>query len=495
MKSPEQERHLLSKSTFMMGLQCPKRLWLYRKRPELRPEVSEAQQLVYERGTNVGLLAQQLFPGGLDASPDEPYQYPASVKQTFNWIRKGETVIYEAAFQHNRVMAALDILVKKNGKWYAYEVKSTKEVKPQHIQDAALQYYVITQAGLPLADISIVHINPEYVRQGKLNIKELFTPVSIKKEVLKLQTQIGEQIEKGKEILQLKKEPVQDIGPHCFDPYTCEFQGHCWSHIPEPSVFDLTRLNGNKKFELYYEGVVSLEQLPKGYRLSTTQQLQVKAYLENYTHIEPEPIKKWLKQLQYPLYFMDFETFMPAVPLYDDTYSYQQLPFQFSVHRQAKPGGPAEHIDYLGHPATDPRPEFIKQLLEATKGKGTVLVYSSFEAARLRELKQDFPRHKKSIDALLDRIVDLLTPFQKKWYYHPSMNGSASIKDVLPALVPELNYDELLVGDGHSAMAAFESLLTTKDTAQTEQIRTALLAYCKLDTWAMVKLLEKLVDS
>ncbi len=493
MIAPEKSRHLLSKSTFMMGFQCPKRLWLYKNKPELRPEISDAQQMVFTKGTNTGLLAQQLFPGGKDATPVDYFSYPAAIKQTHDWINNGETIIYEPAFQYNRVMAAMDILVYKKGRWHAYEVKASTEVKEQFITDAALQYYVITNAGLTLADISIIHLNRDYVRQGPLDLEQLFKIVSIKKEVLALQEDIKAWVAENKKTLLLKTEPKKDIGPHCSDPYECEFMDHCWGHIPDISVFNLTRLNGDKKFDLYYSGVLELHQLPEGYSLTTSQELQVKAHLENYIHIEQDNMRDWLSQLKYPLFFMDFETFMPAVPIYNNSRSYQQIPFQFSVHQQSTEDGPVTHLAFLGEPETDPREAFIVQLIVATKGKGSVLVYNkAFECTRLKELQDLFPQHARDIDRILNRIIDLMEPFQKKWYYTPEMNGSYSIKSVLPALVPELSYNDLEIGEGGTAMAAFEGLLNIKDDTEKQKIRNALLEYCKLDTEAMVRILEKL---
>jgi CRISPR/Cas system-associated exonuclease Cas4 (RecB family) len=493
MKIPPTERHLLSKSTFMMGQQCSKRLWLYRKRPDLAAELSASQEMVFEKGTDVGKLARELFRGGKDASPIDPFHYPEAIQQTYKWVQAGEAVIYEAAFQSDGVMAALDILVNKKGKWNAYEVKSSVEVKDQHIRDAALQYYVMTNSGLLVNDIYIVHINKEYTRKGALDLKLLFTMVSVRKEVLALQKEIQKQIENYKKILQLTKEPVNDIGPHCSDPYDCEYTDHCWKHIPEVSVFNLTRMRGDKKFELYYKGIIEFHHLPDGFSLTAAQELQVKAHRENYTHIEVKMMKEWLKQLKYPLYFMDFETFTPAAPLYDNTRPYQQIPFQFSVHVQSKPGTELEHYAYLGKPENDPRPEFLKQLIVATKGKGCILVYNkAFEATRLKELQEDFPKYSGEIDKILNRLIDLMEPFQKKWYYTASMNGSYRIKSVLPALVPEMSYDEMEIGEGGTAMAAFEGLLKMTDEAEKKKIRNALLEYCKLDTMAMVKILEKL---
>ncbi len=440
------------------------------------------------------MLARQLFPDGKDATPSDPFHYAEAVHQTRAWIDAGETVIFEAAFQHNRVLAAIDILVKHRGRWYAYEVKSSTEVKDYHLTDTALQYHVITQSGLPLQDMFVIHLNKSYVRQGELDLRALFTKESVKQSVLEAQAGMPARLEELKALLQKRTEPVTDIGPHCSDPFECEFTGHCWSHVPSPSVFDLTRLHTEKKFDLYQQGILHLEHLPVDYPLSDSQRLQVRGHLEGYLHIDTPAIRNWLSGLRYPLCYMDFETFMPGVPLYNGSRPYQQIPFQFSVHRQEKQQGDLVHHAWLGEPETDPRPDFIKELLSATTGKGSVLVYNKgFEDTRLRELQEDFPEHAAAIAHLRDRLVDLMVPFQQKWYYHPDMNGSYSIKQVLPALVPEMSYDDLEIGEGGTAMAAFEGILHITDPIQREHIRKSLLEYCGLDTLAMVKLLMQLI--
>lgn len=486
-------RHILSKSTFLRGCQCSKRLWLYKKQPDLTAELTAGQQMVFEKGTDVGLLARQLFPGGKDASPIDHFHYPEAIQYTGELVQAGETIIYEAAFQYDKVMAALDILVNNKGNWFAYEVKSSTEIKDYQLTDAALQYYVMTSSGLVIEDFFIIHINNEYVRKGDLDLKQLFRIVSVKKEVLSLQKDIPNKIKEFKNVLQSTIEPVKDIGPHCSDPYDCEFIDHCWKHIPEVSVFDLSRLKSDKKFELYYKGIIEFHHLPEGFSLTSAQELQVKAHLRDYLHIEADNIRDWLKQLKYPLCFMDFETFMPAVPLYQNSSPYQHIPFQFSVHIQETPEAVLRHFEFLGAPENDPRPDFIKKLVDATKGNGSILVYNkAFEAGRLKELQEDFREYSTQIDKILGRLVDLMEPFQKKWYYSPEMNGSYSIKKVLPALVAELSYDEMQIGEGGTAMAAFEGLLKVTDESEKEKIRKALLDYCKLDTLGMVKIQEKL---
>lgn len=487
-------RHILSKSTFIKGCQCPKALWLYKHQPDLRAAVSNSQQAIFDQGTSVGKLAEQLFPGGVDARPVDTYSYQQSVVDTFNYVKEGHKVIYEAAFQYDQVLAALDILVQKRGKWHAYEVKSSTSVKDTFLQDAALQYYVITQAGLPLVDFSIVYINNEYERYGELDIEQLFTVESVLEQILELQPQIGAKIPELKEVVKLKASPERAIGPHCSDPYGCDFMDHCWQHIPEDSVFDLRGHGaGARSFELYEQGILHLKDIPDDYHLNSSQALQVQCHKSGEAHIDQQALTEFLDQLEYPLYFMDFETYQVAVPEWDGTRPYQQMPFQYSVHRQDNPGAALTHFEWLAPSGADPRKAFLSNLLAALGTEGSILVYNAaFENSRLNDLAYWFPRKAAAIEALQERMVDLMSPFRSKHYYLPAMKGSYSIKQVLPALVPHMNYDELEIGNGGDASTSYYQLQFEKDALVVEQTRAALLRYCAMDTEAMVRVLEEM---
>ncbi len=486
--------YTLTESTYMKGIQCPKSLYLYNNHKELSDHDAAAEQAAFNKGIKVGPLARQLFAGGKDVSPSVTGSYHNAIPQTRQWGGQKEKVIYEAAFLFNKVLVAVDIPVNRSGKWTAYEVKSSTEVKEQHITDAAVQCYVTVNSGLYLEDFSIIHINNGYERQHMLDYSGLFRINLVKEEIVAQQEITKTQLINCRKVLQLKDMPVNGIGVHCSDPYAGEFTRHSWQHMPDVSVFDLCRLPVIKKFELYNNRIIRFDQLVADYALTPAKALQVKAYLEHNTHIDVPVIPQWVTQLTYPLGFMDFETFMPAIPLYYKSRPYQHIPFQFSVHIQQNPDSAVNHAAFLGYPERDPRPAFIKALIKSTVNCNTILVYNkAFETGRLKELQQHFPEYSGKIQHILDKIIDLMEPFQKKWYYTASMNGSYSIKVVLPALVPELSYKDLNIGDGGSAMAAFEGMLNMDDAEEKEKIRTALLEYCKLDTWGMVGILEKLL--
>ena len=485
--------HLLSKSSFLKGIQCEKHLYLYKYHYKWKDPVSEAQQAIFDRGTNVGKLAQDLFSGGIDVAPPNPFQYTKSAQLTQQKIEEGEKSFYEASFIYDEVLVAVDILVKSGKKWKIYEVKSSTSISETYILDAAVQYYVLKNSGLDIADIYIVYINNQYVRQGELKIKGLFTVQSVLDLVIEQQGIIEEKIERFKTVLKTKAIPEINIGPQCNDPYACAFLGHCWNGIPEYSIFNISGLKTEKKFELFNSGIIKIEDIPEDYKLSSNQRIQVDGEINKKTIIDKKGIKEFLDSLSYPLYFMDFETFMPAVPLYDDSRPYQQIPFQYSLHYREDPNSDLKHFEFLADGKGDPRIPFIENLLRDTEGDGDILVYNlSFEMGRLKEIARDFPQSANDIEERLTRIRDLMLPFQKKYIYKPSMQGSYSIKKVLPAIVPDLSYEELEIAEGGAAMNAFESLVYETHPEKIKETRKNLLDYCKMDTLAMVEILKML---
>ena len=487
--------HLLSKSSFIKGLQCEKHLYLYKYYYDQMDELSDMQKAIFKRGTNVGELAQKLFPGGVLAAKGDPPKYDAALKRTKELINGDPQIIYEAAFMFNEVLSIADIVVIEKGGMKVYEVKSSTSISETYINDAALQYYVISNLGMRVKDFSIIYINNQYVRKNKLNLEELFITESVLKLILPLQKSVKENVEKFKKMLVRKKMPDIDIGEHCHNPYTCAFFDYCRKHIPENTIFDFSGMHLTKKYELYRDGILSLDDVPQDYQLNKNNKLQLDVYRTGKPLIDKKAIKNVLFDLNYPLCFMDFETFQPAVPLFDNSKPYQQIPFQYSVFIKKDKSSEAQHFEFLAEPGEDPRKKFIENLIKVTKGKGDVLVYNkTFEITRLNEIARDFAEYADEIEKLISRIKDLMVPFQKKYYYAPEMKGSYSIKAVLPALVPELSYDELEINEGGLASIAYESLQTETDLMFIAEIKQQLLEYCKLDTLGMVRILEKLEE-
>ena len=486
------EKHKLSKSTFIRGLQCTKSLYLYKNFINLRDTLSQEKKALFNRGNSVGVLAQQIFPNGIDATPHKSYDYLQAVSLTHSLIASGVEVIYEAAFQANGVLAILDILVKKEGKWYGYEVKSSAKISNTYILDGSLQYYVITNAGIELEDFSIVNINTKYIRRGGVNVHELFKITSIKKEVSEKQKFIEKKTEELFSVSSSDLMPDIKIGEQCFFPYSCDFMGQCWKNVPKKSVFEVAGISKLEQFNLYNSGIKLISEIPKQNELNEHANLQLESLKTNTVIVNKEVIKQFFDRLVYPLKFIDFETFMPAIPLYNETHPYENIPFQFSCHELSE-SGHINHVEFLAESGIDPRKEFLLNILKVTLGEGSILVYDALmEKGVLNNLIEKFPEYKNEIQQRIIRIVDLMKPFQEKAYYHPLFKGSFSIKNVLPAIDPELNYYDLPISSGSIAMIAFEKLQTETDIFKIAETRDALLEYCKMDTLAMVKIFEAL---
>ena len=338
-----------------------------------------------------------------------------------------------------------------------------------------------------------MHINNQYVRQGALDVHGLFSVQDITAAVIERQPLIQQQVAAMRSMLQADM-PCIDIGPHCSDPYDCQFMGTCWKHVPENSVFSL-RGHGVDKFNLYRQGIVSMEDIPLDI-LPRDQLLQVDGTLHKKDSIDTAAIQDFLGTLRYPLCFLDFETtYMTPVPLYDGTRPYQPVPFQFSAHVLEHAGAKMQHLEYLAPAGADPRANFLQALLEAVPADACIVVYNqAFEKRILGYLREWFPQHAQRIDAMIEGMVDLMEPFRRKDVYLWPMQGSYSIKEVLPALVPELSYDALGINNGEMASSAWLALAQENDSEKVATVRAQLREYCGLDTMAMVRILERLKE-
>ena len=481
----------LSKSLFIRGLQCHKSLYLQKYHPERKGEVSDEQEALFQVGFEVGEYAKQLFPGGIEI-PYEENNYAGQVEKTRAEIDKGITTIYEAAFSYDNVFVKVDILHKGPKGWEIYEVKSSTEVKEVHLNDIAVQHYVVKGSGIKFSSASIVHINNEYMKQGTVEVDKLFAKEDVTKEVTVRQRTVKRELAKIRDMLN-GEIPVVDIGPHCDDPYECDFKGHCWRHIPENSVFSL-RGRGVDKFALYKKGIVRIGDIAID-KLNNGQRMQVEAFLGKRAFIDPKAIKEFLDTIWYPLCFLDFETFQTPLPLYDNTWPYQQVPFQYSLHYLESPDAAMRHYEYLAEPNVDPVDKFLDSLIGQVPDGACVVAYNkTFETRVFNKVAPYFPKYRDSIAVIVQNMRDIAVPFRTKAYYSWLMKGSYSLKDVLPAMVPGLGYDGMEIADGGMAMDAYFAMCASDNPVEIEKIRKALLEYCRLDTLAMVRLYVKLKE-
>ena len=483
-------RAYLSNSLLIRGHQCRKSLWLYKNQPELRNEISDTQQTFFQSGTNIGRLAQQLFPGGVEV-PYDGLTHEQQLELTRSELDKGSETIYEATFQHDAIFVKADILHHGERGWEIYEVKSSTGIKDVHLFDAAIQYHVLTGAGLNIGSIFIVYINNDYRRCGDLDIQQLFSIAEVSEQVQELRPCVRDEVAAQRNML-AGTQPTIDIGKQCSDPYPCDFKSHCWQHIPVDSVFDL-RERGVDKFALYRQGIVQQAEIPLE-TLNYRQRFQVESTLLQRDHLHQVGVKEFLDSLWFPLCFLDFETVNPAIPLFDDCRPYRRMPFQYSLHIQNSPGAELLHFEYLAEPAIDPRLELLDTLLNKIPDNACIIAWNqSFEIGVMRELAELFPHHADRIERMVENFRDLMLPFKDRDIYLWQAKGSYSIKPILPLLVPELSYKSLDgVANGGDAMEAYYRMSNTGDKREQAQIRKELLAYCKLDTEAMVRILEKI---
>lgn len=483
----------LSKSQFIRGLQCPKSLYLLKYHPELREEPKAAQEMAYETGYEVEDYALQIFPDGIEIPFDED-DFNAQFHRTRDALDKVDT-LYGASFKHDNLMARVDILKRDGNRWDIYEVKSSTSVKDYYINDIAFQYYVLKNAGLPVGKSFVVYINNQYVRQGDIEVDKLFTIENLTDTILEKQPFIEDEIRRLRKMLR-GAIPDLPIGPHCDDPYECDFANYCWKDVQEGSVLDLKyeRSAPFSKWELYEKGFLKMTDVPED-MLGPIQKIQVECFRNGTPHIDKEEIEKFISNLWYPVYYLDFETIMTAIPPFDGTRPYQQIPIQYSIHYQAKPEGTIEHLEYLANPGVDPRRDIAEGLSRVIPEDACVVVYhKSFETKILRELADTFPEHSRKLYKIIDNIRDLLEPFKYFACYYPEMGNSASLKAVVPALIPDFSYDDLEVQDGSMAMDAYWQMCMAEDEAEKDRIRHGMLEYCKRDTFVMVKLVEKLKE-
>ena len=485
----------LSKSLYVRGLQCEKSLWLKKKKPGVLQAPDDGAQAIFDTGTSVGELACELFSGGerIEYTGD----FNAQIVKTKELIGRGTKVIYEATFCFDGILVMVDILRIYDDGLVINEVKSSTSVKEVYIDDASIQYYVISSLGYKVSGVNIIHIDNSYVRGEKLELEKLFHTEDVTEQIMQKQAEIPQILNKFEEILSKNVEPEVDIGPHCSDPYNCDAWEYCWCEqrgIPEYSVFNISRLRSDKKFELYKSGVVKFEDIKDIDKFNASQQIQIRSELSKEQIIDKEAIKEFLDTLSYPLYHLDFETFQQAVPEFVGLRPYEQIPFQFSIHKDDGKGN-LEHFEFLAEVGADPRYELALNLIKFIPQDACVLAYNMiFEKRVIRQLALNYSQISSELMAIHDNIKDLMAPFASKSYYHPKMQGSYSIKYVLPALVSEFEsaYKDLnLIHNGGEAMQAYEAM-AHMSADEREAYKKSLLAYCKLDTLAMVKVLEKL---
>ncbi len=478
----------LSKSKFMSGRQCPKKLWWEVHEPNAPELVATAdQQTVYDRGHEVGELARTYVPGGILI--DLPYyETQKRVEATARALDAGAPVIYEACFIADDVFVAVDILERNGDRFTLAEVKSTLRAKKVHIPDVAIQLHVVRRSGLQVERAEVMHLNREcrHPDLSNLFVREDVTPLLVD-ELRAAPARIDA-------LHAVLAGPLPEVatGPHCNAPYPCPFVGRCWPAQPEHHISTLHAIRATKAVQLEGEGYRTLLDLPEDFEASGPAMRQIQSVRLGRLVVEPG-LREALECLTPPIAFLDFETVNPVVPAWPGCSPFQSVPVQFSCH--VLDNGQLTHHAWLAEGPGDPRDAIARAMIDACAGARTAIAYNaSFEQTGIRKLAEALPHLAPELLALSASIRDLLA-IVRDHVYHPDFQGSFSIKSVLPALVPGPWYDGLQIQDGGTASAALEALLLGGDALSAEErlaLRQQLQRYCEMDTLAMVKLYERL---
>jgi hypothetical protein len=482
----------LSKSKLIAFRQCPKRMWLEVHRPDLRIDDSSAQGR-FEAGHQVGALAQTQYPDGVLIAPDN--NLTQALKDTkAELARSPRRVLFEATFQAADILVRADLLIPTKKGWHMVEVKSSTSVKDYHLEDAAIQTWVAKQAGLTVSNTSLQVIDSSWTYPGGNNYSGLLRVEALDESIGPIQPEVPNWIAAAQKIAG-SAEPAVKMGSQCNSPFACGFQEYCLS-LTKPVKFPISwlpNLHHTKRAKFEAAGFSDLRHIDVA-DLSEKQQRVWQATVQGEVYFEPLS-KSEAKLFEGTRYYLDFETINFTVPIWAGTRPYQQVPFQWSCHIEAD-DGVLSHEMFLDLTGNDPSRSFAESLLKALGRSGPIVVYNqAFEKRIIKELAERFDDLAPKLTKLLDRVVDLL-PLANAHFYAPSMQGSWSIKSVLPAINPALSYAGLVdVAEGGAAQDAYsEAISTATDLTRKAQLRAALEAYCARDTEAMIVVLHFLLS-
>ena len=478
----------LSKSDYITGLDCIKALWLKKNRKDLTPEYDGRTLQNFEIGDEVQNVARDYYPDGLLVDA-ETWDVIGGAAKTKTLIQTND-ILYEATAKlDNGCFCRIDVLIRNGKAWDLIEIKAATKVKDYYIDDLAFQKYVFENAGYPIKNCKVLHLNNQYIRHGELDISQLFKEEDVSDLVNEKKNEV-EMYVKGMLSYQTQPdEPETMLHPACRD---CPFYGYCGKDVPEYSVFDLLSA---KRAEAFYNatGSLNIEDVSEDWCTTDTQLIDRVAYVNKEIHVDSESIQEWLNTLEYPLYYLDYETVQFAIPKFDDSKPYAQIPFQFSLHIQDAPNAELRHEEFLHQEQSDPRRALAEFLVQSCGKKGSIIVYNrGFEKTRNHELAELFPDLADDLLAINERVVDLAVPFRSRALYSYKQKSLYTIKYVLPAF-SDLSYKGMNIANGGEAMSKYLDFLEGKQTQEeSKQMFTDLLKYCGQDTYAMVLLMDVL---
>ena len=486
----------LSKSKLIAFRQCPRRLWLEVHRRELRDDSGATAG--FRVGREVGEVARRVYdPEGKGTLVEvDELGYEEAFRLTASLLERAEGPVFEAALRAKGALAFADVMLPTGSRgepgWRMLEVKSTTGVKDYHRDDLAIQAWLARRTGIPLTGAGIAHIENTFVYGGDGDYRGLFREVDFTEETRFRDVEVEAWINQALEVADAPEEPAIPMGPQCSDPFDCPFAGWCSRGEPvvECPLSWLPNFNGPRRAAVEALGITDLREVPDAY-LSELQKHVRDVTISGETWFDREGAAAALAPHGFPAWFLDFETVMMPVPIWKGTRPYQQIPFQFSLHRLGE-DGTRRHEAFLDLSGDDPSAALAASLVAKTGASGPVFAYNAkFERMVIHQLAARFPEWAEPLVAIAARLVDL-HPIAKTHFYDPSQHGSWSLKAVLPAIAPDLSYAQLEgVADGEMAVEAYREAIAPETTVERRaKIEGQLLAYCELDTLALVRLWE-----
>ena len=486
---------MLTKSDFLKYIQCPKCLWLGKYRKDLVPEITEAKQRVFDDGFEVEEYTYKLFPGGVSAKTDD---FKRDKAETLRLMHSDNKAIFQATFSNfdTELFCRSDILKydDENQVWDIYESKSSTQAKKIHFYDLAFQRLVLESEGYKIGKTLLILVNNQYIKNGEIIPTEFLKIEDVSEQVNEVLEETRIKMEEALKILKLKDYPEVRMLKQCNDPYECDFLEFCSANIPEDSIYDVAYgLSEEQMNTLLDMGIIKIEDIPDGFIEKEKYLRHLEAMKKKEDTVDIEKIKEELGKLEYPLYFIDYETYSPAVPAFDGYRPYERITFQYSLHIQRAPGGELEHYEFLSKDFKDPAPKLIESLKNIVGEKGSFISWNMvFEKGCNSEMALRNPESKDFFENINERMFDLMDIFKNGYVVKRAFKASASIKKVLPVMVPELSYKDLNIHEGGTASVSWLKLTNeTLDEEKRLALYRDMLDYCKLDTLAMVEILRE----
>ena len=493
----------LSKSDYMLFLRHPAWLWLKKHEKHKLPPIDANTQAMFDAGHKFESIAENLFPNGVKLGFNNYQEYKNLIQRTKDAIHSRVKTIFQGRFESGGITCIFDVLVRVEGNTFdLFEIKSSTKVKPAHEYDLAFQLEVLENSGIAIRNLSIVHVNNEYTKEGEIDPQKICSVTDVTGDIKRLGQITKDQIQEAFKVQ--KKGEIPDISPRNVNllniSKTSWFED--WLDVyktlnldmDEYSIYHLSYPNSEQIEILEEAGIELIQDVPEEYSLRAKQLAQIQTTKSNQRIVDKEQIKEYINSLDYPLYFFDYETLSSLVPFFDGMGPYKDYPFQYSLHVIREPGEQAEHKEYLHRENSNPMPGLLEQLNKDIGSTGTILAwYMGYEKRCNQTMAALYPQHKEFLDNMNDRMNDLMLPFSNMWLVDKEFFGSASLKSILPVMVPELSYKELKVQDGLYARRLWtQTILESKYQDHKEKVLEALSAYCTLDTFAMVRILEEL---